>query len=213
MISGIVLIKIASCQNRNAPGLKITRRNVVARGRCPLVHRQDLAVSTRIKRGITSADQQRDIAGDSDTFKTWNRSQRGEQLLYEALTRLDIRILCRRQSNEANPNISVLISDVLLIETNKTRDQQCGPGEQRHRERDLRADEDFSEALLLHAAAYPATAFLKPIYQIAVRALKGRIDPHQQSRQNRQPNCKAEHRKREVDAYVRIERQKIRGHF
>src|SRR5215471_16863960 len=182
MVSSIVLVEITSCQNRNAPGLKITGRNVVARGGRPLVHRQDLAISTRIKRCITSADQQRDIAGDSDTFKAWNRSQRGEQLFYEALTRPDIRILCRRQSNEANPNISVLISDVLLIKTNKTRDQQCGAGEQRHRERDLCADQDFSEALLLHASAYSATAFLKPIYQIAMRTLKRRIDSHQQPR-------------------------------
>src|SRR4029077_5408009 len=196
MISGVVLIEIASCQNRNAPGLKITGRNIVARGRRPLVYRQDLAVSARIKRRVTAADQQRNIAADSDTLKTWNRSQRSEQLFYEALSRPDIRILCCRQSYEANPNISVVVSDVLLIETDKTRDQQCRAGEQRHRQRHLRADEDFSEALLLHAAAHPATAFLEPIHQIAVGALKRRIDPHQQSRQKRQPNCKAEHGKR-----------------
>src|SRR5215813_3045152 len=106
MISGIVLIEIASCQNGNAPGLKITGRNIVARGRRPLVHRQDLAISARVKCCVTAAGQQRDIAADSDTLKTWNRSQRGEQLFYEALTRSDIRILCRRQSDEANPDIS-----------------------------------------------------------------------------------------------------------
>src|SRR5215467_134450 len=132
MISGIVLIKIASCQNRNAPCLKITGRNVVARSRRPLVHRQNLSISARVKCRITGADQQRDVAADSDTFKTWNRPQRGKQLFYEALTRPDISILCRRQSNEANPNVSVLISDVLLVEANKACDQQCGASEQRH---------------------------------------------------------------------------------
>src|SRR5262245_3853666 len=121
MVSGIMLIEIASCQNRNAPGLKITGRNVVARGSRPLVHRQDLAISARVKCRITAAGQQRGVAADCDTFKTWNRSQRGEQLFYEALARPDIRILCRWQSDEANPNISVLISDVLLVEANKTR--------------------------------------------------------------------------------------------
>src|SRR6476660_1738493 len=149
MISGIVLIEIASCQNRNAPGLKITGRSVMARRRRPLVHGQDLAISARIKRCITSADKQRDIAGDSDTFKTWHRSQQCEQLFYEALTRSDIGILCRRHSNEAQPNICVLISDVLMNKTNKTRDQLFCAGEEHHRERDLCADEDFSEALLL----------------------------------------------------------------
>src|SRR4029077_3050851 len=158
MISGVVLIEIASCQNRNAPGLKITGRNIVARGPRPLFHRPDLAGSARIKRRVTAADQQRNIAADSDTFKTRNRSQRSEQLFYEALPRPDIRILCRRQGYEANPNISVAVSDVLLIETQKTRDQQCGAGEQGHRKRDLCTDEDFPEALLPHAAAHPASA-------------------------------------------------------
>src|SRR4029077_19140402 len=206
MTGGIVLIEIASCQNRNAPGLKITGRNIVARGRRPLVHRQDLTVSARIKRRITAARQQRNIATDSDTLKTWNRWQRSEQLFYEALPCPDIRILRRRQSDEANPNISVVVSDVLLIETHKTRDYQCGAGEQRHRERDLCADEDFSKALLPHAAAHPAAAFLKPIYQIAVGALKRRIDSHPQPGQNRQRNCEAWHGKREVDTCVGIER-------
>src|SRR5262245_30869721 len=160
MISGIVLIEIASCQNGNAPCLKITGRNVVARGVRPLVDRQYLAISSRVECRITATGKQRDIAGDGDTFKTGNRSQRGEQLFYEALTRPDIGILRRRQIDEANPNISVLISDVLLIETNKTRDQQCSASEQSHRERDLCADQDFSKALLPHAAAHPATAFL-----------------------------------------------------
>src|SRR5215831_17401575 len=98
MIGGIVLIEIASCQNRNAPGLEITRRNVVAWGRRPLVHRQHLAISTRIKRRISAAaSQQWNIPANSYTLKTWNRSQRGEQSLYETLTRPEIRILCRRQ--------------------------------------------------------------------------------------------------------------------
>src|SRR5215467_11885049 len=115
MISGIVLIEIASCQNRNAPGLEITGRNVVARGRRPLIHRQHLAISARIKRRVAGADQQRNITADGDILKTWNRSQRGKQKLYKTLPRLDIRILCRRQSDETNPNISVLVANVLLI--------------------------------------------------------------------------------------------------
>src|SRR6266403_493219 len=160
MIGGVVLIEIASCQNRNAPGLEITGRNVVAWGRRPLVHRQHLATSARIKRRVSAAGQQRNIAANSDTLKTWNRSQRGEQSFYETLTRPDIRILCRRQSDETNPNISVVVADILLIETHKTRDQQCGAGEQGHRECHLRADEDFSEALLSHAAGHSAAAFL-----------------------------------------------------
>src|SRR5213079_2375 len=156
MIRGIMLIEIASCQNRNAPGLEITGRNVVAWGRRPLGHRQHLAISARIKRRVAAAGQQRNIAANSDTLKTWNRSQRGEQSFYETLTRPDIRILCRRQSDETNPNTSVVVADILLIKTYKTRDQQCGASKQRHRERDLRAHEDFSEALLPHAAAHPA---------------------------------------------------------
>ena len=77
----------------------------------------------------------------------------------------------------------------------------------------MRAHEDFSEALLPHAAAHPAAAFLKPIYQVAVRTLKRRINSHQQPGQNRQCNCEAEHGKREVNTCVRIEWQKIRSHF
>src|SRR6516225_1662238 len=117
MIGGIVPIEIASRQNGNAPGLKITGRNVVAWGCRPLVHRQDLAISARIKRGISAtAGQQRDIGADSDTFKAWNRSQRGKQMLYETVPRPEIRILSCRQSDEANPNISVLVANILLIE-------------------------------------------------------------------------------------------------
>src|SRR4029077_3611472 len=127
------------------------------------------------------------------------RLQRSKQSFYETLTRPDIRILCRRQSDETNPNVSVLVADILLIQTHKTRDQQCGTCKQRHRERDLRAHKDFSEALLSHAAAHPAAAFLKPIYQVAVRALKRRINSHQQPGLNRQRNCEAEYGKREVN--------------
>src|SRR5260370_26559970 len=125
MIGGIVLIEIASCQNRNAPGLEITGRNIVAWGRRPLVHRQHLAISARIKRRVAAASQQRNIGANSDTLKTWNRSQRGEQSFYETLSRPDIRILCRRQTDETNPNISVAGADVLLIQTYKPRDQRC----------------------------------------------------------------------------------------
>ncbi len=106
-----------------------------------------------------------------------------------------------------------MVADVLLIQTYKTRDQQCCASKQRHRKRDLRTHEDFSEALLPYAAAHPAAAFLKPIYQVAMRALKCRINSHQQPGQNRQRNCEAEHGKREVNACVGIERQKIRSHF
>src|SRR5438034_4327316 len=74
MIGGIVLIEIASCQNRNAPSLEITGRNVVAWGRRPLVHRQHLAISARIKRRVSAAGQQRNITAGSDILKTWNRS-------------------------------------------------------------------------------------------------------------------------------------------
>src|SRR5262245_27678404 len=123
MIGGIVLIEIASCQNGNAPCLKITGRNVVARGVRPLVDRQDLAISARVECRVAATGEQRDIAGDSDTFKTRNRSHGSEQLFYEALTRPDIGILRRRQTDDTHPTSPLLRSDVLLIETTKTRDQ------------------------------------------------------------------------------------------
>src|SRR5438445_13608097 len=102
MISGIVLIEIASCQNRNAPSLEITRRNVVDRGRRSLVHRQDFAVSARIKRRISAAGPQGNITAEGNILKTRNRSQRSKQMLYKTLPRLDIRVLRCRESDRAN---------------------------------------------------------------------------------------------------------------
>jgi hypothetical protein len=52
----------------------------------------------------------------------------------------------------------------------------------------LRADQDFAEALLAHAAARAPAALFQPINQIGVRTLKRRINSHQEAGQDRQSN-------------------------
>ena len=77
-------------------------------------------------------------------------------------------------------------AEVLLTQTDETGDEQCCACEQSDRKRDLRADEDFAETLLTHAAAGPAPAFFEAINQVRVRSLQRRIKSHQQAGQHRQ---------------------------
>ena len=69
------------------------------------------------------------------------------------------------------------------------------PGDQGDRKRDLRADQQFAETLLPHAAGGPATAFLQRIDDVRARALQRGIQAHDQTGQQRERDREREHRK------------------
>ena len=64
----------------------------------------------------------------------------------------DIGILRLRHDGEADPEILRLEPGILLTQPHETGDEQRRAGEQRDRKRDLRADQQFAETLLPHAA-------------------------------------------------------------
>src|SRR5438046_7476899 len=130
-------------------------------------------------------------------------------LVNKALTRRTVWVLRSRQGNRTRPKILGAEAKVLLTQADETRDQQRRAGQQSDRERDLRADEDFSEALLAHTATRAAAAFFQCINQIGVRTLKRRINSHQETGQDRQSNREHENWYRQARCVIRFQWQKI----
>ena len=84
------------------------------------------------------------------------------------------------------------------------------PASKRDRKRDLRADENFAETLLPHAAGGAAAAFLQRVDDIGARALQRRIKSHGQTGEERKRDREGEHRKRKRGRAAGFDRQKIR---
>src|SRR5207249_10433951 len=139
----VVLIELAASQKGNTPGFEIIGRDVVAWRAGAFLHRRNIAVRARIKCSITSI--QRNIAADCRALETANIAQLIKYLFCKTLTRLSVGILRDRQCNCARPKILGTEADVLLTQTDETRDEQRRAGQQRDRECDLRAYEDFAE--------------------------------------------------------------------
>src|SRR6266496_3882027 len=158
-VGRVVLIELTSSQKGNTPGLEIIGRDVVAWRAGAFLHGRNIAVRAHIKRSITSI--QRNIAADCRALETVNIAQLIKYLFCKTLTRLSIGILRDRQCNCARPKILGMEAYVLLTQPDETRDEQRRAGQQRDRERDLRAYEDFAETLLVHTAARAAAALFQ----------------------------------------------------
>src|SRR5206468_12092650 len=102
-ISGVMFVKFTTSQERNSPGLKETRRNIVARGVRTLVDRRDITIGARIERPVAAV--QRNIATDSRALETWDIVQRVKSLLGETLTRCGVGILGNRQCDRSGPKM------------------------------------------------------------------------------------------------------------
>ena len=185
-VGGVVFIEVTASQERHSPSLEISGSNLVTGHDRALLDWRNIAIAPRIK--ITTEANQRNIAADSRALETRNTAQLMQCLFNKTLTRRRVGILRGRQCNRARPKILGTEADVLLTQADETRDEQRCAGQQRDRERDLRADEDFAEALLAHTAARAAAAFFQPINQIGVRTLKRRINSYQETGQDRQSN-------------------------
>ena len=185
-VGGVVLIELTASQKRDSPCLEISGSNVVTGRDRALLDWRNFTIVPRIK--ITTEANQRNIAADGRALETRETAQLMECLFNKTLTRRRVEILRGRQCDRTGPKILGTEADVLLTQADETRDEQRCTGQQRDRERDLRADEDFAEALLAHTAARAAAALFQPINQIGVRTLKRRINSHQETGQDRQSN-------------------------
>jgi len=72
--------------------------------------------------------------------------------------------------------------NVLPAQLHEAGNEQGRAGEQSDRERDLCADQNFTKALLMRAAARSATAFFQSINQIGSRTLQRWVNAHGRAR-------------------------------
>src|SRR5205807_324731 len=180
----------------NPHGFEISRRDVVAWPIRALLDRRNVAIPARVKRAVTTV--QRNIAADGGALEAGHILQRVEKLLGKTLARGVVRILRRRKRDSASPKFLRMEAEVLLTQANETRDKQSGAGEQRDRERDLCADQNFAKTLLTQTAGGPPPAFFQTIDQIGLRSLKRGINSHEQSGQDRQSDGEEKNRKRQA---------------
>src|SRR5206468_3717696 len=206
-VSRIVLIELAASQKRNTPGFEIFGRDVVAWRAGAFLHGRNIAVRARVKRSITSI--QGNIAADCRALETANIVQLIKYLFCKTLTRRSIGILRDRECNCARPKTLGTEADVLLTQTDETRDEQRCAGQQRDRERDLRAYENFAETLLAHTAARAAAALFQAAHQIGVGSLERRINSHQEPGQDRQCDRENQYRNRQARRVVLFQRKEV----
>ena len=127
-----------------------------------LVDRQNLAFRPRIERRCRPAG----ISGMSAA--QWSRSRSPATLRNAA------RVCSAKRSREPSSGyracgkvtkpiqrLSALKAEILLAQPHKAGDEQRRAREQRDRQRNLRADQEFAEPQLAHTAARAAAAFLK----------------------------------------------------
>ena len=165
-VGGVVLIELTASQKRHSPGLEISGSNLVTGRDRALLDWRNITIAPRIK--ITTEANQRNIAADGRALETRETAQLMECLFNKTLTRRSVWILRGRQCNRTRPKILGTEANVLLTQADETRDEQCCAGQQRDRERYLRADQNFAKTLLPHTAARAAAAFFQAINQIDV---------------------------------------------
>src|SRR4029077_10356449 len=165
-VGGVVVVELTASQERHSPSLEISGSSLVTRRDRALLDWRNITIAPRIK--ITTEANQRNIATDSRALETRETAQLMECLFDKTLTRRSVGILRGRQCNRTRPKILGTEANVLLTQADETRDEQCRAGQQRDRQRYLRADQNFAETLLPHTAARAAAAFFQAINQIDV---------------------------------------------
>src|SRR5205814_5115654 len=105
MIGYVMLVELASRQNGNAPGFKIIRSDIVARGRGTLVQRQNFSVPPGVKRVTGGGGDQWIIGADRGALDTWNPLHRRESFFYETWAGVDIWIWRLGQRDQADPHV------------------------------------------------------------------------------------------------------------
>src|SRR4029077_14088259 len=81
----IVFVKITPGNERNSPGLQISRRDIVTRRSGPAFGWGHLAICAGVKGAIPTV--KRNIAANCSVFDTWRVTQRGNCSLDKTLTR------------------------------------------------------------------------------------------------------------------------------
>src|SRR5207237_3195693 len=107
---------------------------------------RDVGVGARIERR-TAAGENRETTADRRLLKSGSRAQGIRHLISETAPRSDVGILRLRGSRQADPKIVRLETGILVTQRDETGDEQRRAREQRHRERHLRANEQFAETL------------------------------------------------------------------
>src|SRR5438876_8458339 len=123
MIGYVMLIEIASRQNRNAPGLEIIRSDIVAGGCGTLIQRQNFSVRPGVKRVTGGGGDQRNIGADRGALDTWNPLQRRESFFHETLAGGDIGIWRLWQRDQADPHIFGTEPNVLPAQLHEARNE------------------------------------------------------------------------------------------
>ena len=110
MIGHVVFVKVAARQNRNAPGLEISRRDIVRRRGRALRDGQHVALRPGVKCLVPA--RQRKIAADRRALESGNGFQRLVDLIAKTGARGEIRILRRRQRDKTDPEILRFKSEI-----------------------------------------------------------------------------------------------------
>src|SRR5581483_4521664 len=79
----IVVIKIASRNERDSPCFEITRHNIVTRGASSLVHRRNITICPRVQRAVPTGEW--NIAAHRRVLDSRRVVQRSEDLLRKTL--------------------------------------------------------------------------------------------------------------------------------
>src|SRR4030095_5312841 len=100
----VVLIEVAPGDNRNAPGLEVSRHRIVGGRNGTLRHRRHMALRTSVESGTVPAGQ-REIAAHSHAFETRDRAQRLLRPLREARARRFIGIMRLWEGHKGDPEV------------------------------------------------------------------------------------------------------------
>ena len=146
-----------------------------------LFHRRQLVIAPRVERSVTAI--QRNVPTNGRGLDAGNIAQRVEQLFDKTLTRCSVGILRSGQCDRAGPEVLRPETEILLTQTNETRDEQRRAGKQRHRKRNLRSNQNLAQPLLAATATGSAAALFQSVNEVCTRGLHGRINSHQQSSQ------------------------------
>ena len=212
MIHQVLLVEIATGEERDAQGPDPSRCDVIGRRAFPLRYGRNVTVCARVER-CTAAIEKREPAADRRLLHSGRCAQSARHLFGETRTGSDIRILRLGRDGESDPEITSLEAGVLLTQPHKTRDNQRRPGDQGNRKRNLRPDQQFAETLLADAAGGATPPFLQRIDDVPARALQRRIQAHDQAGQQRESDREREHWERESSRSVGFDRQEVRRQF
>ena len=123
VIEHVLLVEIATGQERDAQGPEPSRRDVVGGRAFALRDGRNVAIRARVERRA-AAIEERKPAADRRFLHTGRGAQGARHLLGETRAGSDVRILRLRHDGESDPEILGLETGILMAQPHETRDEQ-----------------------------------------------------------------------------------------